>query len=66
MPQIPNEEKIRRFDAALKLLYDLAFKAPEIRPANGITVDRLGMILGEGRDPFGRYLDTSPDPNATS
>lgn len=65
MPQIPNEEKIRRFDAALNLMYNLSFQAPEVRPANGVTVERLGIILAEGRDPFGQYLDAAPGPNAT-
>ena len=60
---IPDAEKIRRFDAALKVMYDLSYQAPEVRPANSITVERLGGILANGCDPFGRYLD--PSPNAT-
>ena len=45
---ITSTEKIKRFDAAFKLLYDLCFQAPEIRPPNSTTVDRLGNIICNG------------------
>lgn len=45
---ISNEEKIKRFDEANKILTDLSFKAPEARPSNAITVERLGELICNG------------------
>lgn len=45
---ITDAEKIARFDRAYKLLSDLSFKAPEARPSNGDTVERLGLIICNG------------------
>jgi hypothetical protein len=46
--KITSEEKIKRFDSAFKLLADLSFKAPEIRPSNAVTVEILGRIICNG------------------
>ena len=46
-----DDEKIARFDKAFKVLYDLAFKAPEIRPPGEDTVELLGSIICNGNDP---------------
>lgn len=50
MSRISNEEKIKRFDRAFKVLYDLAYKAPEVRPPNAQTVERLGLIICNGAE----------------
>ena len=50
---ISDEEKIARFDKAYKILSDLAFKAPEIRPPNAVTLERLGLLICNGQEQDG-------------
>lgn len=45
---ITQEQKAERFDAAYKVLSNLAFQAPEVRQSNAITVEALGNIICNG------------------